>query len=217
MKLWAATGQRLRGIAWVLVGGSVVFAGIATGRAFGTAGPDALTLPLALLASAGVIAAALLTGWYPVRPIAQGLAVFGALVHLLVLLRSGPIWTRGCSAVLAVTHTYALVMLFVLSAREADDDGDPPLPPTPRVGDPSTPSRQSQHTESAVSASIPAQTHPVAEPEPDPVPPPVPDTAPEHEPEPEPVAESSTEEREPVESAVGGAAEQRPASTEENK
>lgn len=121
--------NRERAVAGVLVGAAVLFVGFGIRRmstgvsAAGFAG--ALTLPLVLLAADLVIAAALLTGWYPVRPVAQGLAVFGVLVHVLVVLRNGPVWVRGCSALLVVVHGWALVSLFLLTAAEDDwDDED---------------------------------------------------------------------------------------------
>jgi hypothetical protein len=101
-----------------LVGLAVLFVGFGALRLATEGGIDVLTLPLVLLVTDLFIAAVLLSGWYPVRPVAQALAIFGALVHLLVLLRSGPWWLRGSSALLAVAHGYALVLLFQLSVRE---------------------------------------------------------------------------------------------------
>ena len=83
-----------------------------------------LLLTLVLLATDLVIAGALVTGWYPVRPVAQGLTIFGALVHVLVLLRSGPVLLRGCSGLLVAAHGYALVLLFQLSVSEQDEEND---------------------------------------------------------------------------------------------
>jgi hypothetical protein len=102
----------------LLVGLAVLFVGVGALRLATEGGVDVLTLPLVLLVTDLFIAAVLLSGWYPVRPVAQGLAIFGALVHLLVLLRSGPWWLRGSSALLTVAHGYALVLLFQLSVRE---------------------------------------------------------------------------------------------------
>jgi len=118
-----ATGRE-RVAAGVLVGAAVLFAGFAIPRTASTGFFGALTLPLVLLAADLVIAAAVLTWWYPLRPVAQGLAVFGILVHALVMLRSGPLWTRGCSGVLLLAHSWALVQLFLMTAAEDDDFDD---------------------------------------------------------------------------------------------
>lgn len=121
---WVAL-DRERWVAAVLVVGAVGFAATGVARLFSQVdqhGIDVLTLPLALLAADLLIAAALITGWYPIRPVAQGLAIFGALVHVLVLLKSGPWWIRGWSVVLALAHVTALVLFFAMSAREYDDE-----------------------------------------------------------------------------------------------
>jgi len=120
-----ATGRE-KIAAGVLVGAAVLFVGFAIPRAAAVGFFGALTLPLVLLAADLVIAAAVVTWWYPLRPAAQGLAVFGILVHALVMLRSGPLWTRGCSGVLLLLHSWALVQLFMMTAAEDDgpeDDG----------------------------------------------------------------------------------------------
>jgi hypothetical protein len=118
-----ATGRE-RVAAGVLVGAAVLFVGFAFPRTASAGFFGALTLPLVLLAADLVIAAAVVTWWYPLRPVAQGLAVFGILVHALVMLRSGPVWTRGCSGVLLLTHSWALVQLFLMTAAEDFDDED---------------------------------------------------------------------------------------------
>jgi hypothetical protein len=131
---------RERLAAGVLVIGAVVFTATGVTRLLRAGGVEVLTLPLALLAADLVIAGALITRWYAIRPVAQGLAIFGALVHVLVLLRSGPWLIRGWSALLAAAHICALVLFFALSAHEqyddddenddsADDDGDPDADP----------------------------------------------------------------------------------------
>ncbi|HEY0577627.1 MAG TPA: hypothetical protein VGD73_26290 [Pseudonocardia sp.] len=109
-------------VALVLLLGAVAFTGTGVARLVSHGNPEALTLPLALLAADLLIAGALVTRWYAIRPVAQGLAIFGALVHVLVLLRSGPWWIRGWSALLAAAHIYALLLFFALSAREQYDD-----------------------------------------------------------------------------------------------
>jgi hypothetical protein len=124
---WAAP-RRVRLVALVLVLGAVGFAVTGVVRMFVDASPggkaDMVTLPLALLVADLIIAGALVTGWYSVRPVAQGLAIFGALVHVLVLLRSGGWWIRGWSALLSVAHVYALLLFFAFTAEERDDELD---------------------------------------------------------------------------------------------
>ncbi|WP_028925766.1 hypothetical protein [Pseudonocardia acaciae] len=142
MKRFPAS-PRERLAAGALVAGAAVFVGMAVAGLLGGSGAtrgDLLTLAFALLGADLVIAAALLTGWYPVRPVAQGLAIFGALVHVLVLLRSGPWWMRGWSGLLAAAHLYGLVLLFALSSREQyedelDDEPEAPEQP-PAAPDP---------------------------------------------------------------------------------
>jgi hypothetical protein len=119
----AALGRE-RLAAGVLVIGAVVFTATGVIRLLREGGIEVLTLPLALLAADLVIAGALVTRWYAIRPVAQGLAIFGALVHVLVLLRSGPWMIRGWSALLAAAHICALVLFFALSAHEQYDDED---------------------------------------------------------------------------------------------
>jgi hypothetical protein len=102
----------------------VLFVGFAVPRVASAGFFGALTLPLVLLVADLVIAVAVVTRWYPVRPVGQGLAVFGALVHALVVLRNGPLWTRGCSGVLLLAHCWALVQLFMMTAAEDDEADD---------------------------------------------------------------------------------------------
>lgn len=124
---WAAP-RRVRLVAVALVLGAVGFAATALVRVVTENSPgnkaDMVTLSLVLLVADLIIAGALVTGWYPVRPVAQGLAIFGALVHVLVLLRSGGWVIRGWSAWLSVAHVYALMLFFAFSAEECDEDED---------------------------------------------------------------------------------------------
>ena len=117
---------RERAVAGVLVGGAGVFAGLAAIRVPAVGFVAALSLPLVLLVADLLIAVAVTTRWYPIRPVAQGLAVFGLLVHVLVALRNGPVPMRGCAGVLVVAHGWALVLLFLLTAAEDDDESDDP-------------------------------------------------------------------------------------------
>lgn len=116
--------RRDRVAAGVLVGAAVLFVAVWIPRTSSAGFAGALTVPLVLLAADLVIAAALLTRWYPVRPVAQGLAVFGVLVHALVALRSGPPVARGCSVVLAFAHAWMVMSLIMLTAGEDDADED---------------------------------------------------------------------------------------------
>jgi hypothetical protein len=122
---WAGP-RRVRLVAMALVLGAVGFAATGAVRAITVASAgnsaDRVTLPLALLVADLIIAGALVTRWYSVRPVAQGLAIFGVLVHVLVLLRSGGWWIRGWSAMLSVAHGYALMLFFAFSVEERDDE-----------------------------------------------------------------------------------------------
>jgi hypothetical protein len=122
-----------------LVGLAVVFAGAGVFRMLHDGGVKALTLPLALLASDLIIAGSVLSRWQLVRPFAQGLAIFGLLVHLLVLLHSGPVGLRTCAGLLALLHAEALVLLFQLTWREnrAGDAPGPVVPAPPAATPPS--------------------------------------------------------------------------------
>jgi hypothetical protein len=129
---------REKGVAWVLVGLAVLF--LACGVVLMVTeerGANAITLPVALLASDLLIAATLISRWQLVRPIAQGLAIFGTLVHLLVLMRNGPLWTRACAGLLVVAHVQAMLLLFRMTIRErSEGDVEPsalPNAPTPEA------------------------------------------------------------------------------------
>ena len=221
MNALSALGRE-RLAAWALVFGAVVFTAIEATRLHRSSGLEVLTLLLALLAADLVIAGALVTRWYAVRPVAQGLAIFGALVHVLVLLRSGPWLVRGWSALLAVAHIYALVLFFALSAHEQydddedeDEDGD----------DGEDAARASEHVavgyllpvqrpnadlllqvaerpvEPAAEATAPAVAEQPAD-EPDPEPADEPDPEPADEPDTEPAAQQSAEQPAPADAAT---------------
>lgn len=117
----ASRGERLA--VGVLVGLAAVFVVVWIPRASTVGFAGALTVPLVLLMADLLIAVALLTHWYPVRPVAQGLAVFGFLVHVLLALRNGPMVARGCAGVLALVHVWFLVSLIMLTTTENDTDG----------------------------------------------------------------------------------------------
>jgi hypothetical protein len=167
--------RRERGAVGALVALAVVFVGIGVLRLVREGGGDVLTLPLALLAADLVVALALLSGWYPVRAVAQGLAIFGALVHLLIALRSAPVLIRGCSALLAAAHVYALVLLFQLSARELDEDDEGPADEPvaqPAEDQPSQPAAQTPAEPEPLVAAAPADVpasgeEPAEQPDPD--------------------------------------------------
>lgn len=234
----ASRGERLA--AGGLVGGAVVFAVLAVTLprvGGGLVRAEMLTLLFALLAADVLIAAALLTAWYPVRPVAQGLAIFGAVVYLFVLLRSGPWWMRGWSGLLVAAHAYALVLLFALGSREHYEDDEDDRPDDAAVGEPvaeapepvaEVPEPAAEAPEPAAEAPEPAESapedEPVAAPVDDgievPAAEPVADPAdgdepgkPEQPGEPDPPG--STDLAEPVESAVGTARPTPTGATEE--
>jgi hypothetical protein len=113
-----------RAVAGVLVVGAVLFLGFAVPRVATAGIAGALSLPAVLLGADLLIAAAVFTGWYPIRPPAQGLAVFAGVVHLLVALRSGPVWTRVDAGVLVLAEAWGLVALFLLTAAEDEPDAE---------------------------------------------------------------------------------------------
>jgi len=121
-RLAALGRERLAAVA--LVVGAMAFTATGLARLIGEHELGVLTLPLALLAADLFIAGALVTRWYAIRPVAQGLAIFGALVHALVLLRSGPWWIRGWSGLLTAAHVYALMLFFAMSAQEYSEDDE---------------------------------------------------------------------------------------------
>ncbi|MDQ2706526.1 MAG: hypothetical protein M3Z25_02310 [Actinomycetota bacterium] len=184
---------RERTVAGVLVGGAVLFVGFGIPRLASAGLTGALTLPLVLLAADLLIAAALLTGWYPVRPVAQGLSVFGLLVHALVMLRGGPIWIRGCSGVLVVAHAWALVLLFLLTAAEDDlddHDWDEPDETAEDAAQPEPVVLIETSVLDVVELTRPA-LDPASEPTPEPASEPQPEPA--SEPQPEPASEPQPE------------------------
>ncbi|MBV9314918.1 MAG: hypothetical protein JO100_14575 [Pseudonocardia sp.] len=129
----AAFGRE-RIAASTLAAGALLFVATGIPRVFAASGFGALSLLLVLLATDLLIAAALFTAWYPIRSAAQALAIFGMLAHTLVLLHSGPLWTRVCSAVLVCVHGWALVLLFLLTATENRDFDQPELDPAAQLG-----------------------------------------------------------------------------------
>jgi hypothetical protein len=56
-------------------------------------------------------AAVIVAGSKALRPGVLVIAVLGTLVHMVIVLGGGPIWTRVVSAVLAVAQVYAVVLL----------------------------------------------------------------------------------------------------------
>ncbi|WP_028933043.1 hypothetical protein [Pseudonocardia spinosispora] len=178
-----AAARRERLAAGVLVGLAIVFVGVALLQRMHRGEADVL-LPLALLAADLTIAAALLSGWYSVRPVAQGLAIFGALAHVLLLLGGRPELIRVTSGLLAAAHVYSLVLLFQLGAGYDYEDED-----DEQEAAEVEPAQVAEAPPTEAAASVP----PISEPSGEPAAAPAPEQ-PAPLPATEPLAESSGEE-----------------------
>lgn len=76
-----------------------------------TQGPGILYLPLAVFALNAIATWVILTGNKVLRPPVLVVVVLGVLVHLVIMLGGGPLWSRVISGVLAAVSVYALVIL----------------------------------------------------------------------------------------------------------
>lgn len=74
-------------------------------------GTGILYLPLAVFALNAVTTWIILTGNRVLRAPALVVVVLGVLVHMVILLGGGPLWSRILSGVLAAASVYALVIL----------------------------------------------------------------------------------------------------------
>jgi hypothetical protein len=74
-------------------------------------GAGILYVPLVQLVLDGTAVGVILTGNRLLRPGVLVIAILGSLVHMVILLGGGPIWTRVVSALLAVMQLYVLVLL----------------------------------------------------------------------------------------------------------
>jgi hypothetical protein len=77
-----------------------------------------LYVPIVALVLEGAAAWVVLVGHRVLRPGALVVAVLGALLHMVILLGDGPLWTRIVSGVLAAGQIYALVVLNTKPVRE---------------------------------------------------------------------------------------------------
>ena len=100
----------------VALGGALVFfvVGLILWRA--TSDADVLKLPSFVALVELLVAAALRLRFahYP----AMVLFVLVALLHLVIMLADGPVWTRVASGVLSAVHIYGVVLLNTGPARE---------------------------------------------------------------------------------------------------
>ncbi|HEX4703401.1 MAG TPA: hypothetical protein VH352_14840 [Pseudonocardiaceae bacterium] len=74
-------------------------------------GTGILYVPIVQLVLDGTAVGVILTGNRLLRPGVLIIAILGSLVHMVILLGGGPIWTRVVSALLAVMQLYVLVLL----------------------------------------------------------------------------------------------------------
>jgi hypothetical protein len=74
-------------------------------------GAGILELPIIALVLQSAAAAIILTGNRMARPVALIVVILAALMHMVILLGEGPVWTRIVSGLLAAAQMYALVLL----------------------------------------------------------------------------------------------------------
>ncbi|SDM89192.1 hypothetical protein [Allokutzneria albata] len=94
-----------------LVGAELVFLGAGVLRWAAEGGADLLVLPTVLLVLVLVAAASLLTRIRIAKAGATAVAVFAALLHLLIVLGDGPGLARIVSGIVGAAHVYAVVLL----------------------------------------------------------------------------------------------------------
>ena len=103
----------------LLVGGAgVIFLVESLIRLFAEGGAGILSVPIVLLVLEGGAAVAILAGTRWARPVVLIIAIIGALVHMVIALGQGLLWTRVVSAILAIAQVYALVALNTKPVRE---------------------------------------------------------------------------------------------------
>ena len=102
----------------VALGGALVFfvVGLILWRA--TSDADVLKLPSFVALVELLVAAALLLRLRFAHYPAMVLFVLVALLHLVIMLADGPVWTRVASGVLSAVHIYGVVLLNTGPARE---------------------------------------------------------------------------------------------------
>jgi len=74
-------------------------------------GASLLYVPIAQAVLDLLAAAVIVVGSRALRPGVLVIAVLGTLVHMVIVLGGGPMWTRVVSAVLAIAQVYAVVLL----------------------------------------------------------------------------------------------------------
>ena len=74
-------------------------------------GASILYVPIAQAVLDVLCAAVIVAGSRTLRPGVLVIAVLGTLIHMVIVLGGGPIWTRVVSAVLAIAQVYAVVLL----------------------------------------------------------------------------------------------------------
>jgi hypothetical protein len=105
-----ATRSDVRVCAALLGGAGLVFLVESLIR-LSSQGAGILYVPLVQLVLDGTAVGVILTGNRLLRPGVLIIAILGSLVHMVILLGDGPIWTRVVSALLAVMQLYVLVLL----------------------------------------------------------------------------------------------------------
>ncbi|MCP3797686.1 hypothetical protein NLX83_00290 [Allokutzneria sp. A3M-2-11 16] len=94
-----------------LVGAQLVFLIAAIVRWTAEGGADVVMTPLVLLVLSAVAAGSILARIGIARAGAIAVAVFAALLHLLIVLGDGPVLARVLSGVLGAAQVYAVVLL----------------------------------------------------------------------------------------------------------
>jgi hypothetical protein len=103
--IWVCAGM-LGGAGLVFVVESVIRLATEAG-----VGASLLYVPIAQAVLDLLAAAVIVVGSRSLRPGVLVIAVLGTLVHMVIVLGGGPVWTRLVSAVLAIAQVYAVVLL----------------------------------------------------------------------------------------------------------
>ena len=103
----------------LLVGGAgVIFLVESLVRLFSEGGAGILAVPIVLLVLEAGAAVAILGGVRWARPVVLIVVIICALLHMVIALGQGALWTRVVSAILAIAQVYALVALNTKPVRE---------------------------------------------------------------------------------------------------
>jgi hypothetical protein len=103
--IWVCAGM-LGGAGLVFVAESVIRLATEAG-----VGSSLLDVPIVQAVLDLLCAAVIVVGSRTLRPGVLVVAVLGTLVHMVIVLGGGPMWTRVVSAVLAIAQVYAVVLL----------------------------------------------------------------------------------------------------------